>query len=68
MPKVKVIFPDGRTAWLDSKHARSPQVVDMGGEVVQDPEPVRRYAPIIGQTPSKAPRKKAAHKQARKKA
>lgn len=41
--KVQVQFPDGRTAWLDETHAASPQVVAMGGRIM---EPLPRMKPI----------------------
>lgn len=57
--KVQVQFPDGRTAWLDEAHAASPQVVAMGGRVM---EPLPRMRPIgfdiLGQATMDAPKPK----------
>lgn len=61
--KVQVRFPDGRTAWLDETHAASPQVVAMGGRVM---EPLPRMNPIgfeiLGRATMDAPKPKRKRK------
>ena len=50
--EVKVRFPDGRVNWLPIKTARSREVVQMGGVILEEVVKVpKRFTPIVEDEP-----------------